>query len=205
MNIEATPDVEPMKPGWIGRVGRLAAPFIGLFLVIGIFTAVEPQAFASVRNAQTIAVQTVVVGIGAIGMCFVIVSGGIDLSIGSVIALASVTGALTLDAGHAPTSALLVAAGTGMVCGLLNGGLVTALRIPPFIVTLGMLGIARGLAKLLAGNQRIGPPPESVGWLEGFVDKTPEPTWLLTAPAATPSSSILASGSSASAMSPFLA
>ena len=70
-----------------------------------------------------------------------------------------------------------------MACGLLNGGLVTALRIPPFIVTLGMLGIARGLAKLLAGNQRIAPPPESVGWLEGFVDKTPEPAWLLMAPA----------------------
>ncbi|MAB71933.1 MAG: ABC transporter, partial [Planctomycetaceae bacterium] len=99
MNLEATRDVEPAGGGWFGRVGRLAAPFIGLFLVIGIFTVIEPQAFASVRNAQTIAVQTVVVGIGAIGMCFVIVSGGIDLSIGSVIALASVTGALTLDAG----------------------------------------------------------------------------------------------------------
>ncbi|MHC4793352.1 MAG: ABC transporter permease, partial [Planctomycetota bacterium] len=184
MNIEATPDVTPAETGWIGRVGRLAAPFIGLFLVIAIFTSIEPQAFASVRNAQTIAVQTVVVGIGAIGMCFVIVSGGIDLSIGSVIALASVTGALTLDAGHPPTAALAVSVGTGMACGLLNGGLVTALRIPPFIVTLGMLGIARGLAKLLAGNQRIAPPPESVGWLEGFVDKTPEPTWLLMAPAA---------------------
>ena len=184
MNLEAARDVEPAGGGWVGRVGRLAAPFIGLFLVIGIFTVIEPQAFASVRNAQTIAVQTVVVGIGAIGMCFVIVSGGIDLSIGSVIALASVTGALTLDAGHPPTAALAVSAGTGMACGLLNGGLVTALRIPPFIVTLGMLGIARGLAKLLAGNQRIAPPPESVGWLEGFVDKTPEPTWLLMAPAA---------------------
>ena len=184
MNIESTPDVTPAETGWIRRVGRLAAPFIGLFLVIAIFTSIEPQAFASVRNAQTIAVQTVVVGIGAIGMCFVIVSGGIDLSIGSVIALASVTGALTLDAGHPPTAALAVSAGTGMACGLLNGGLVTALRIPPFIVTLGMLGIARGLAKLLAGNQRIAPPPESVGWLEGFVDKTPEPTWLLMAPAA---------------------
>ncbi|MDA0294856.1 MAG: ABC transporter permease [Planctomycetota bacterium] len=169
---------------WLRRLGRLAAPFIGLFLVLGIFTVIEPGSFPSVRNGQTIAVQTVVVGIGALGMCFVIVCGGIDLSIGSVIALASVAGAMTLDAGYGPTAAMAMAGGTGAVCGLINGGLVTALRIPPFIVTLGMLGIARGLAKLLAGNQRIAPPPESLGWLEGFVDKTPEIAWLLVAPAA---------------------
>ena len=72
---------------WIVRFGRLAAPFVGLLVVLGVFTVLEPGAFLSVRNGQTIAIQTVVVGIGAIGMCFVIVSGGIDLSIGSVIAL----------------------------------------------------------------------------------------------------------------------
>ena len=188
MMAETSPIVEQVdrsaSQGWLRRVGRLAAPFIGLFLVLVIFTAIEPGSFPTVRNGQTIAVQTVVVGIGALGMCFVIVCGGIDLSIGSVIALASVAGAMTLDAGYGPTAAMAMAGGTGAFCGLINGGMVTALRIPPFIVTLGMLGIARGLAKLLAGNQRIAPPPESLGWLEGFVDKTPAITWLQVAPAA---------------------
>ena len=168
---------------WAKRLARLAAPFIGLLIVVGVFTAMEPEALLSIRNGRTIAIQTVVVGIGAIGMCFVIVSGGIDLSIGSVIALAGVAGAMALDAGTSPTVAVLVAAGTGVGCGIVNGGLVTGLRIPPFIVTLGMLGIARGLAKLLADNQRIAPPAESLGWLEGFVDKTPDLAWLLVAPA----------------------
>ncbi|MCP4833227.1 MAG: ABC transporter permease [Phycisphaera sp.] len=168
---------------WIVRIGRLAAPFLGLLVVVGVFTAIEPDAFLSIRNGQTIAIQTVVVGIGAIGMCFVIVAGGIDLSIGSVIALSSVVAAMVLDAGHGATAAILAAAATGVGCGLVNGGLTTGLRIPPFIVTLGMLGIARGLAKLLADNQRIAPPPDSLGWLDGFVDKTPDASWLLVAPA----------------------
>ena len=168
---------------WLARFGRLMAPFLGLLVVVGVFTALEPDAFLSVRNGQTIAIQTVVVGIGAIGMCFVIISGGIDLSIGSVIALASVVAAMVLDAGQGPTVAILAAGGTGIACGVVNGGLTTGLRIPPFIVTLGMLGIARGLAKLLADNQRIAPPPDSLGWLEGFVDKTPDASWLLFAPA----------------------
>ena len=106
--LDSNPSVEQAERSgsrdWLRRLGRLAAPFIGLFLVLGIFTAIEPGSFPTVRNGQTIAVQTVVVGIGALGMCFVIVCGGIDLSIGSVIALASVSGAMTLDAGYGPTS-----------------------------------------------------------------------------------------------------
>ena len=179
--VAVTPPVETRT--WLTRFGRLMAPFLGLLVVIGVFTALEPDAFLSIRNGQTIAIQTVVVGIGAIGMCFVIISGGIDLSIGSVIALASVVAAMVLDAGQGPTAAILAAGATGIACGVVNGGLTTGLRIPPFIVTLGMLGMARGLAKLLADNQRIAPPPESLGWLEGFVDKTPDASWLLFAPA----------------------
>ena len=173
----------PGTDSWLVRAGRLAAPFIGLIVVIAVFTALEPEAFLSVRNGRTIAIQTVIVGIGALGMCFVIVAGGIDLSIGSVIALASVVAALVVDGGHGATAAVLAAAGTGLACGVVNGGLVTGLRVPPFVATLGMLGIARGVAKLLADNQRIAPPPKALGWLEGFVDKTPDIGWLLVAPA----------------------
>jgi ribose/xylose/arabinose/galactoside ABC-type transport system permease subunit len=165
------------------RLGRLAAPFAGLVLVLAIFGAMEPEIFFSFKNGQTIAVQTIVVGLGAIGMCFVIISGGIDLSIGSVIALSSVVGAMTLDAGYDPTVAIVAAAAVGAACGAVNGVLITSLRIAPFVVTLGMLGIARGLAKYLAENQRIAPPTESLGWLEWFVASRPDPSWLGIAPA----------------------
>lgn len=167
----------------LARLGRLVAPFSGLVLVLVIFASME-SSFLTVSNGRTIAVQTVVVGLGAIGMCFVIISGGIDLSIGSVIALASVVGALALDKGCSPAVAVLAAAGVGTACGICNGALITALRIAPFIVTLGMLGIARGLAQYLAENQRVAPPPGSLGWIEGFIAKKPDPSWLGIAPAA---------------------
>ena len=167
----------------LSRLGRLVAPFSGLVLVLVIFASME-SSFLTVSNGRTIAVQTVVVGLGAIGMCFVIISGGIDLSIGSVIALASVVGALALDKGCSPTVAVLASAGVGTACGICNGALITALRIAPFIVTLGMLGIARGLAQYLAENQRVAPPSGSLGWIEGFIAKKPDPSWLGIAPAA---------------------
>ena len=71
------------------RFMALIGPFLGLFLVVALFGILEPS-FLSTRNLMTVAIQTVIVGLGAIGMTFVIVSGGIDLSIGSVIALSSV-------------------------------------------------------------------------------------------------------------------
>ena len=78
------------------RLLDLVGPFAGLILVVALFAALEPGTFLSVYNLQTIAAQTVIVGLGAIGMTFVIVSGGIDLSVGSVIALSSVVTALAL-------------------------------------------------------------------------------------------------------------
>ena len=181
----STPTITP-RGNALARLGRLVAPFSGLVLVIAIFSVLEPSSFLSISNGRTIAVQTVIVGIGAIGMTFVIVNGGIDLSIGSVIALASVVAAmvLNLDPSPGPTVALLAGTGVGLICGLLNGVLITSLRIAPFIVTLGMLGMARGLGKYLAGNQRIAPPAESLGWLDWFMTKKPDPIWLGMAPSA---------------------
>ena len=108
MNVPATP-LAREGGSWLARVGRLAAPFVGLMIVLVVFTAIEPEAFLSLRNGRTIAIQTVVVGIGALGMCFVIVAGGIDLSIGSVIALAGVVGAMVMEAGGGATTAVLAA------------------------------------------------------------------------------------------------
>jgi len=231
----------------------LVGPFLGLLLVIALFGVLEPS-FISSRNLMTVAIQTVIVGLGAIGMTFVIVSGGIDLSIGSVIALASVVTALvarevfppsavemlkglpvvetlagwlsfvarTLTGWSAPiiqglSSCLdwcpftpvlewfgflpieakvidltfisddpqgfvvgvliVIISGlsgvvAGALCGSINGWLVTRLSIVPFIVTLGMMGVARGVAKWLSAEQTVTPSPETSDALAALATKT---------------------------------
>jgi len=132
--------------------------FIGLVLVIGIFGLLEPYRFLTLRNFQTVSIQAVVVALSAMGMTVVIISGGIDLSVGSVMALVTVTTALALKGGWTPGLAALVGVFTGLVFGAVNGLLITGLRIVPFIATLGTMGIARGLAKALAREQKVDAP-----------------------------------------------
>ena len=146
-------------------------PFLGLLLVIALFGALEPS-FLSTRNLMTVGVQTIVVGLGAIGMTFVIVSGGIDLSIGSVIALSSVVTALCAHAGLSPITSVAAGVAAGGLCGAVNGWLVTRLSIVPFIVTLGMMGIARGVAKWLSAEQTVTPSPEASDALAVLATKT---------------------------------
>jgi ribose transport system permease protein len=161
-----------------GALSRLG-PFLGLLLVIALFAALLPGQFASAYNLKTIATQTVIVGLTAIGMTFVIVSGGIDLSVGSTIALSSVAVALCLRSGLSAPLALLFGSATGALVGAANGVLITRLGIVPFIVTLGSMGITRGLAKYLAGEQKIDAPARG---LDMLMAKTPEPAWLLLSP-----------------------
>lgn len=160
---------------WLQRLG----PFLGLAAVTLLFALVAPSGFLSLYNLKTVATQTVIVGLGAIGMTFIIVSGGIDLSVGSVIALASVVTALVLRAGANSATAVLAGVAVGGLAGAFNGLLITRLRIVPFIVTLGTLGIARGAAKYLAGEQKIDAP---AGALAGWMTKSPDPAWLFVAP-----------------------
>ena len=161
------------------RLLELVGPFAGLIVVAGLFAALEPATFLSVYNLQTIAAQTVIVGLGAIGMTFVIVSGGIDLSVGSVIALSSVVTALALRDGWSPAAAAAAAASVGLAIGATNGLIIARANVVPFIVTLGMMGVARGVAKYLADEQKIDAP---AGWLAEVMARTPEPAWLIVAP-----------------------
>ncbi|MEW6073232.1 MAG: ABC transporter permease [Planctomycetota bacterium] len=166
--------------GRAGRLVQLLGPFLGLLIVVALFGAVaHEENFLSGHNFRTVATQTVIVGLGAIGMTFVIVSGGIDLSVGSVIALSSVVTAVLLDRGWPAPLAVAGGVGTGALCGLANGLLITSLRIVPFIVTLGMLGVARGAAKYLADEQKVDAP---AAWLAEVMSKSPEPSWLIVAP-----------------------
>ena len=136
--------------------------------------------FLTVNTFRGTANQTVAVGIAAMGMTMIIISGGIDLSVGSVMALTSVLTALCLRGGWSPIPAVLAGLVLGGFCGLFNALMITRLKVVPFIATLGMWGIARGLAKGLAGEQKIDAP---AGWLGSHVlVRQPEPAWLLVSP-----------------------
>lgn len=150
-------------------------PFIALAIVYLVFALVGPETFVSMQNLQAIIRQTAIVGIAAMGMTVVIIGGGIDLSIGSVVALVTVCVAMALQAGTNPFLALLLAVGVGAACGVVNGTVVAKLRVMPFIVTLGTLLIFRGVAKGLSGEQKVDAP---LSWLNEFLAVlTPQSSW----------------------------
>lgn len=159
-----------MKRSKLAATLTALGPFLILAFVIGLFAIVIPdesrETFFSLRNSKTILTQTVIVAIGALGMTMIIVSAGIDLSVGSVIALTSVTGAVLMNEGWSLLSVGLVCVAMGAFIGALNGSIIAGLGMAPFIVTLGMLGIARGLAKKLANNQTVNLAPEDVNIVE---------------------------------------
>ena len=162
---------------WSGRLG----PFLGLFLVIAIFAVMTatPLQYLSIDNLRIVLSQTVIVALGAIGMTLVIISGGIDLSAGSVIALTGVVAALGMRAGWSPLLSILLGVAIGGLVGLINGLVVTRLKVVPFIATLGMLGIARGVAKWLAAEQTVNSQPT---WVNELAVTFPRPSWLVLAP-----------------------
>lgn len=145
---------------WIKRF----LPFASLVALCVVIAAVEPK-FLSAGNLAGVARQTAVITIIAMGMTAVLVSGGIDLSVGSEMALAGVAGALLMAAGAPPSVGVLGALAAGAACGLANGVAVAALRIPPFIVTLGAMGIYRGVALLATDGKAVVGLPQSFGWL----------------------------------------
>ena len=163
-----------MKPPRWNRVWRLLGPFLILLFVNLLFAGLlgwkdarneteDLNSFFSFANLVIILTQTVIVAIGALGMTMIIVSGGIDLSVGSVIALTSVLGAVMIREGIPLSWVVLAAVFGGGAIGLVNGTLVSLFRLMPFIVTLGMLGIARGMAKWLADNQTVNFPESAIG------------------------------------------
>jgi len=162
---------------WLNRLG----PLLGLILVIVIFTILigDPERYLSLKNLRTVLAQTVIVAIGAIGMTIIIISGGIDLSVGSAIALTGVIAALGINSGWPTTLALAAGIAVGGFVGLVNGVAITRLRVVPFIATLGMLGVARGVAKGIAGSQTVNIPDT---WANDLLLTVPRSQWLLVAP-----------------------
>lgn len=161
--LDAAPRVDTTEPGR-RRIGLLSSGsggamigFVGLFLI---FSVTTPN-FFSITNLTNVVDQVTVLGVLAIGATAVIVTGGIDLSVGSILGLSTmVLGWLSHDGGVPLPVAMLAAVAVGAVAGLLNGLGVTVAKLPPFIATLAMMSIARGLANLITDGQQIVGYPE---------------------------------------------
>lgn len=167
---------------WTNLLGLVVA----LVVLLLVFGALMPKTFLVSGNLEQILRQSMVVCLAAIGMSFVIISGGIDLSVGSSAALSTVTIAYILvrvGTPVAPMMAFLAALGgvlASTFVGFVNGVLVTKLKVGPFIVTLGSLLIIRGLAKGLGDNQKIDAP---MTWLTALLARLNDGNrWLMAAP-----------------------
>jgi ribose/xylose/arabinose/galactoside ABC-type transport system permease subunit len=168
--------------GTLGWIWTVLGPFLGLVLIACLFAYLtrDSGSFMTAYNWRTIAVQTVIVGTAALGMTLIMISGGIDLSVGSAVALVTVVAAVLVRDYHLP---VLVALGVGILlgggCGLLNGGLISGLGVVPFIITLGSLKVFRGVAKWLSDSTAVYIPGKAKGgWFhEILAVERPSPAW----------------------------
>lgn len=143
-----------MRQDFFSHYARQLGTLSGLLGLCVVLWALTPH-FLTVSNLLNVAEQAAIIAIVATGMTFVIITGGIDLSVGSVLAFAGVVMASTLHAEVPLPVALAVALGTGLFCGLLNGVLITLGRLPPFIATLGMMSVARGTALMFTEGRPV--------------------------------------------------
>jgi ribose/xylose/arabinose/galactoside ABC-type transport system permease subunit len=186
----ATPSAaaSQQKRDWVALFGQFGA-LIVLIVIAIVFYVLEPQ-FASQRNLFNIARQVSIYGILAVGMTFVILTGGIDLSVGSVLAFAGLVaasvekgcrGLLCVGAageaeGYGVPAAMAAAIGIGLVAGLLQGLGVSKLKVPAFVVTLGGMSVFRGAALLWSEGQPISAFRDQYKLLgQGFIGPVPIP------------------------------
>lgn len=138
--------------------------------------------FATAANLANVAEQSAITGVLAIGMTFVILTGGIDLSVGSLVALAGVITGVVLQRDVPVAVAVVAGLGTAMAAGAINGAMIAHFMLPPFIATLGMMSVARGAALLLSDGRPISGFPESLRRLAtGSVVGVPAPVLLMLA------------------------
>lgn len=180
--------VSPGRRDPVDTLARFAAPLFLVLLVI-VFAALQPN-FLHPLNVMNVLRQVSLSGLIAIGMTFVILTGGIDLSVGSLVALTGLVAAYvakgglesrfavgaSADTGNPAVLAFLAAVAVGMACGALQGLAITRLRVPPFVVTLGGLTAWRGAALLLSqGGPISGFAPDYTWWGQGRIEGVPVP------------------------------
>jgi len=161
------------------RVTQRLLPFLSL-IVLFIALSIASPYFLTANNLASVARQTAVFNTMALGMTIVIISGGIDLSVGSVLGLSGLIGTMALERGYPIGLGVLIGVAAGTLCGLFNGLMVTRLRIPPFVVTLGTLGIFRGLALIFSNGLPVHRIPAGFSFLgEGNLAGVPFVVWML--------------------------
>lgn len=170
----------------IRRIVAAAGPLLALVAVIAFFAIADSMQdgvgnFLSFSSVRLVGVQSIKVGIAALGMTLIIISGGIDLSAGTAAALAGCVAALALDHGWSIGAAVSMAIACGALCGFVNGALISLLKLVPFIITLGAMTIFMGIGKTIAEDGgTITPPYESIpDWLPMMVTQFPEPLWIV--------------------------
>ena len=144
--------------------GRQLGTFFGLILLMVILWILTPY-FLTVSNLLNILEQSSINAIIAVGMTFVIITAGIDLSVGSILAFSGVVMATVLQAGMPVPFALLIGILAGTICGYINGVLISHGKLPPFIVTLGMMSIARGAALVFTNGRPVSGFADGFRWL----------------------------------------
>ena len=167
----------PARQRYLSKISASFTPVILIIIVI-VFAIREGSSFFNARNFNDIIIDSSQLVVLSVGMTFVIITAGIDLSVGSVLILSSVVAAKVMivlsgspqDIANFefPTQSIGIPVGlaagvaTGLICGVMNGILITRLKMPSFIVTLGMLGIALGLGQLLSGGTSVPNVPPAV-------------------------------------------
>lgn len=155
----------------LAKWANVLGPLLGLVAIYALFAIIGPPSFSSPGNLETIARQTAIVGAAALGMTVIMIAGGIDLSVGSIVALSTVAIAWLLqNAQIDPALAAVGGIAAGLLCGLISGVIITRLNVVPFIVTLGMMLVVRGVAKAMAHEQKIDAP---LTWLSDLLASLP--------------------------------
>jgi ribose transport system permease protein len=174
-----------MNRGFLGAVAQLRHVrefnvFIALVLMGAAISLFTPY-FLTLDNLMGVSRAFSLTAIMSIGMVMVIITGGIDLSVGSAMGLAGLVTALGFDAGYGQVAAVAAGLGVGLAFGLVNGLLITAIGLPPFIATLGTLSIGRGLMYMITHGVPVTPTtPESFTLLgQGYVGPVPVPVVIL--------------------------
>ena len=200
-NVPPSSRLQPRFSGTLGWGMTVFGPFLGLILTIGLFAFLtrDSGSFMTVYNWRTILVQSVIVATAALGMTLIMIAGGIDLSVGSMVAFVGVMMALfakgfsltmptylggsVIDIKFSLATSVCLGILLGGLCGLLNGGLITGLKVVPFIITLGSLKVFRGLALWLSNQNPVYVPRNALpAWFEPIMMIEPRPAWLIVAP-----------------------
>jgi ribose/xylose/arabinose/galactoside ABC-type transport system permease subunit len=153
--------------------------YVALGILIAVFTALSP-AFLTFTNGINILQQTSTIGIMAIGETLVILAGGIDVSVGSILGFGGMVAAIAMrDAGVGPLPAIILGTLAGLVVGLINGVVVTRLNIDPFITTLAMLSVVRGVVYIISNQYNVDIPDNSSSLMLGRGHLGPVPISVL--------------------------